>query len=399
MNAKETILNNNMTIDKYMEILKLIRDKKEGLRDLDWSDICTMYSLDLNKDSLRKMNDGLWGGAFVYKFLEEMYAENEASPNKLLLKEIEEKKKELSILKIQYQDQKREYNKYLRADARWQHLLDVMKDSIVQLPKIEQNEIKKVDGDTEASLILSDWHLGLECKNHWNTFNKEVALDRVSKLKRKVVNYCSLHNVKILHIEILGDMVNGFIHLGNRVEAEEDVISQVMFCSEVVSNLILDLSQCVEQVMVHSVNGNHGRVSPNKNESIETENFERLITWYMQSRLSNLSNVKIYENEFDDTISFYTIKDKNIFSVHGHLDSLGDVVNRFTRMFKVTVDEVHLGHFHTYYEKDDYGSTVVVNGTLSGVDTYAKNIRKTGEPMQVLRIYGDEDVCTYKIKL
>ena len=40
------------------------------------------------------------------------------------LKELEEKKLEIEKLKIQYQDQKREYRNYLRMDARWQHIIN-----------------------------------------------------------------------------------------------------------------------------------------------------------------------------------------------------------------------------------------------------------------------------------
>lgn len=396
MNTKEEILKNNLSVEQYEEILKLIADKKEQIDDIDWSDICKKYSLGLNKDSLRKMNDGIFGGYFVKKYMEEKNQKNNLSTKDFI--ELEEKKKELAILKIQYQDQRREYNKYLRADARWQHLINEMKKSISELTPLEQREFIVVNSDVEASLIISDWHLGLECSNYWNTFNYNIARERIARLKQKVIAYCKLHKVEVLHIEILGDMINGAIHLGNRVESEEDVMTQAMRCAEIVSTFVYDIAQSVEKINVYTINGNHGRVTANKHESIETENFERLIPWYMKTRLSQITNIEIHENKYDDTISHYKIGDKNIFSAHGHLEKIGEVINNFSRMFKVIADEVHLGHFHSYFEKDEHDSCVLVNGTLSGVDNYAKGIRKTGTPTQVLRIYG-EDICTYKIKL
>ena len=44
--------------------------------------------------------------------------------------------------------------------------------------------------------------------------------------------------------------------------------------------------------------------------------------------------------------------------------------------------------------------TVTTNGTLSGVDEYAKDLRLTGTATQTLMMYNkDGRYCTYKIKL
>ena len=83
---------------------------------------------------------------------------------------------------------------------------------------------------------------------------------------------------------------------------------------------------------------------------------------------------------------------------HGNYDKVSRVIDDYSKMLKIHIDEVHLGHFHNYNEKDDSGRTLLINGTLSGTDTYSKNLRLVGKPMQTLRIY-DEDICTYKIYL
>lgn len=379
---------------KFDYIKRVTQGKRDGSLDIDYTEWSLLaLGQEYSSDVARRMFYG------IEKLLAVIEQEKmETISDNDFIAELEAKKKELEILKVQFQDQRREYSKYLRLEARWQHLIDEMKSSIKELPSLDFSKGDYIKGDIEASLIISDWHLGLECSNYWNTFNYEVARKRIEKLKQKVINYCRLHSVKTLHIEILGDMINGAIHLGTRVESEEDVMSQSMRCAEIVSTFVYDISKEIENVKVYTVNGNHGRVTANKNDSIETENFERLIPWYMKTRLEGSKNIEICENLYDDTISHYMIGDKHIFSAHGHLDRLGEVINNYSRMFKVIADEVHLGHFHSYYEKDEHGSTIVVNGTLSGVDTYAKSIRKTGVPTQILKIYG-EDICTYKITL
>ena len=380
-------------------LLRLCKHKiEEKPNDLDWQDIIELTGLNVHRDTLRKAMNIDFGAYAVMKFYEEKIQKGYS--NEDLLEDFIQEKKELEKMKIQYQDQKREYRKYLRSEAKFEHLLNEMKKAIKQLPPlyIKENKDDNCLG-YEASLILSDWHLGLKCKNYWNEFNYKIARERIEKLKNKVIKYCNNHIVNILHIEIIGDMINGSIHLGNRVESEEDVISQAMTVSEILSTFINDLANEIPNIRVYTLYGNHGRVSPNKNDSIDIENFERLIEWYLKARLKDIENIKLCENEYDETFGCYQLRNgKNIVFSHGNYDKVSKVIYDYSKMLKIHIDEVHLGHFHNYQEKDDSGSTLVINGTLSGTDTYSKNLRLVGKPMQTLRIYS-EDICTYKIYL
>lgn len=59
-----------LTEDKYEECLQTIANKKiNATVDLDWSEIREKYQLILSKDTLRKANDTIFGGAFIYEYL------------------------------------------------------------------------------------------------------------------------------------------------------------------------------------------------------------------------------------------------------------------------------------------------------------------------------------------
>lgn len=380
-------------------LLRLCKYKiEEKPNDLDWQDIVELTNLNVHRDSLRKAMNTQFGAYAVMKFYEDKIEKGYS--NEELLQDFIEEKKELEKMKMQYQDQRREYRKYLRSEAKFEHLLSEMKKCIKELPPLFIKEDKNNSFlGYEASLILSDWHLGLKCKNYWNEFNYDIARERIEKLKNKVINYCDRHNANTLHIEIIGDMINGSIHLGNRVESEEDVVSQAMSTSEIISNFINDLANKIPNIRVYTLYGNHGRVSPNKSDSIDIENFERLIEWYLKARLGDIGNIKICENKYDETFGYYKLQDgRNIIFSHGNYDKINRAISDYSKMLKIHIDEVHLGHFHNYNEKDDNGSTLIINGTLSGTDTYSKNLRLVGKPMQTLRVYG-EDICTYKLYL
>lgn len=341
----------------------------------------------------------------VEKLLKQIDEEqvNSISDNEIL-KEIEEKTKELEIMKIQYRDMRREYNKYLRDDARWRNILDIVSEGIKNIKTMKQlvryDNICKISSNNEAVLICSDWHTGAKFNNVFGQYNYEIEKKRVNELLSKTIEYCKTNDVKTLHLELLGDMLSGAIHISSKVEAEEDVISQLMFLMNLLEDFINELSNNIEEVKVYTSIGNHSRIFDfDKNQ--EGENFERLIPFYLSKRFEGVSNIHIMkENNVDDHITLFEVKGMNIIGVHGDLDKPNKVVDNMIKMLKVIPEEFHIGHFHSDFEKTEYDIELCVNGSLQGTDSYAKRIRKTGKPMQKLRIYNDEGcLMEYKIKL
>ena len=318
------------------------------------------------------------------------------------LKELEEKKLEIEKLKIQYQDQKREYRNYLRMDARWQHIINEMNNNILKLNEyrpINPVDDIKIQGDREAVLILSDWHIGMVNNTRHNVYDIEIAKERMENLYKKVLQYCTLHGVVKLNIEIAGDMIHGLIHLTTRVYSEEDSISQTMIVSEMLCDFISKLSYKIKTIDVHGCLGNHSRVSANIKDSINVENFERLITWYMRPRLVKQTNVTIFD-DYEEDIILYKVFDLNIGCVHGHKEKVNDAVGNMSKFLKIFIDELHLGHWHSHNIKNDNDMVTIINGSFGGADEYSQDIRKSNKPSQTLMIYNEEGrECTYDIKL
>ena len=308
-------------------------------------------------------------------------------------------------MKIQYQDQRREYRKYVRESGRFDHLVSELTKSVKVLNKekplfnTHKQKIRILENN-EAVLMTSDWHIGANFKNYFAEYSIDIAKKRIKELTEKTVEYCLANNVSTLHVELLGDSLDGSIHTSARIESEEDVISELMIYCEVLSEMINELSIFIPYIKVHSVIGNHTRITPNKKESITKENFERLVPFYLKARLTAIDNIEITNSSIDDTIDVYEVKGQTIFCVHGDLDSPQNAVSKLSAMLKIFPDEVHMGHYHKHFEMDNYDMETVVNGSLKGCDNYAKEKRLSGSPMQKLMIYNEEGkLCTYKIKL
>ena len=361
----------------------------------EWSHLVADYSC--SDENARKAT------YFVKAWLEKFDREKfNSTPNDYRIM-LESQINQLEKEKIRFQDARREYKAYLRADARFEGLMMAVEDTAEILNSLKPmfvDSYKKENQEIKcATLILSDWHTCMEINDHLNVYNLDVLKQRVQELTQKVINNCAKEEVTDLYVEVLGDMINGLIHVTTRILSEEDAINQTMIVSEILADMLYNIADQLPymNIYVKSCIGNHGRVSPSLKDSLHTENFERIIAWYLKTRLKDIGNIDVDDCSSD--MIEYTMKNgMDIVAVHGNLDKPNNVISDFVKNYKYVPMEFHMGHLHSYAEFDDCDVTVVVNGTLAGMDSFAKSIRKSGKPCQILRIY-DEDVTIKKLTL
>ena len=323
------------------------------------------------------------------------------------LNEIKEATEELYKVKRQVFDQRREYNKVLASDARADHLVEHLIDVANKLPLKDYSDIfvmHEYDRKQEALLCLSDWHYGLVSENIWNEYNVDICIERIKRLLDKTAHALVEHNVKTLHIALLGDFIHGAIHNGCRVASEENTCEQLMHVSEILANCINALSAFVCEVKVYSTYGNHARTIQNKNDSIHSDNMERLIPWWIRERLSQNNKVEVFDSEYYEFI-YMQICGNDIVCTHGDLDNfknVGVTVNTlFSKKYGKTIDYTFTGDKHHLESFEQFGVESALVGSLCGADEYANNKRLYSCPMQTLCMFTPEDgkLCTYNIKL
>lgn len=331
----------------------------------------------------------------------EIVGENKYS-NKL-----QEQIDELYKAKRQLYDQRREYNKIRTSNARADHLTEELIKAANIVPLKDYSNIFTFKNDIsneEAFLCLSDWHYGSVSSNIWNTYNTEICIQRVSKLFDKVSSALQEHDVKTLHIALLGDFVHGAIHTGCRVAAEENTCEQLMHVSEILANFINVISVYVDNVIVYSTYGNHARTIQNKNDSIHADNMERIIPWWLKQRLKDNHKVDIVDSEYYEFI-YFDICGYNIVCTHGDLDKFKDIgitVNSlFTKKYGKSIDYTFSGDKHHLESFEQFGIESTLVGSLCGTDEFANNKRLYSNPMQTLCIFTPDDgkLCSYNIKL
>ena len=379
-------------MNNYEKNLQTLIGKVEGSVDMGWDEVCDYIGADIHPDSLRKaFATTEYGGYNVAKYLMDKTA-NELTEE--MVKRLQSKKDEEYKERVRLQDARREYNKELRAEARYENLVNIMKDCLsdVATSNIEFGK-KHLHIENKKSkyaiLMLSDWHYGALCDSQWNYYDTNVAKERAEQLVAKTQSYILSLGITDLIVEINGDMCEGMINIGNRVASEESVVEQIINVSKLLSKCILSLKPYVNSIKVVTTLGNHGRLTPNRKEQAdERENFEMLIPEFLRLTLGN--DIPIITSQGLDFVK-YEFDDKIICLSHGHHDKVNSAIDNMIRVYKVVPDEIHLGHWHHMSDLNDSNIHVVVNGSIKGVDDFGlKATRCTTQPSQNLIVYGKD---------
>ena len=380
--------------DKVIEACVGKLNKEEPFSSMGWGEIADYLGLDCHPDNLRK-------GAYYIKkyndYLNNIENNSISYDEKLLKKEIEIKK-----MTNKMSDMRNLVNKMIKEQSRFEDMLDcareISKDFDLSKPLLSNPPVI-TSGNKEGLLLLSDWHIGLVCENHWNKFNTEIAKGRLSFLKQRVIDICLHNNVKKINVCCCGDLISGIIHNNLRLENRENVVQQSMIVVEMISELLASLSTLFE-VDFYYVVGNHERISANKNDSLDKENFGYFILEMIKCRCANLKGLTIHNNIIDDEIITFNIFKDKIVATHGNnFGNLNTYIPKLTSMLGYVPDYVCVGHLHQHVEKT-YGKTeLIVNPSFSGVDSYAKNYGLIGKVGQKLMIFSEEygKECTYNI--
>lgn len=385
---------------------RLLVSKMNKEIDYDWAEIVEILGLDCSADHLRKLAYGVaeYHNNIQSKKVHQEIEESEDS----IAKEITDKTFQMEKVKFQMADQRRELNNAKRWEARLDELEGRMLDQIYALAKVKPlvwrpnvEHTSFAARNRESLLVASDWHRGLFADNHWNKLDDTEFERRVKRLTEKTIQHSLTHGVETLNVFGLGDFVNGIIHVTTRIGNSEDVVTQTMRVCEIIAEMLAEFANYFKVVKYYHARGNHDRVTANKNDEIAQESFADFIPFYLKARLKSFKSIQFMENEVDDEIIIAEICGKTIFATHGHKDRITNVVQNLSLMIKRIPDYVILAHYHHHEENEVQGIEVLINSSFSGVDIYAKDIRKVSNPAQKLIIFDTTEgrLCTYNIRL
>lgn len=317
------------------------------------------------------------------------------------IKKIRLEKQELKKEKQKLSDERVEFNRQIRQEARKESYVDMVKRIICEEVKPVNMSVhySLLDGDNDLLCHLTDVHTGIEINNWKNTFNEDILLQRIEKYTSDILDIRELHQSENCYL-VIGEILSGLIHNNLRLQNNMDLMEQFKYISELISAMLIRLASNFRSIYVYTTPGNHSRVSAKKEDSLDGENMDVLLPFYLKARLQNVENVFIMDNTVEPEIAMFSIRGNKVFAAHGHKDSSSNVVQNFTMMFGIKPDIVLLGHRHTNGLTTVYDTKVIESGCVSGTDQYAMSIRKTNKPEQTVSVINEKGlVCLYDIQL
>lgn len=363
------------------------------------------------KDILNSLLDSDFGESTYRKKYQAFQKLMQANEHKFLnddnyVKELRLERQELAKEKQKLSDERTELNRQIREQARRESYLEMVKNVLCDNTQPFELDIDKEHIDDLAicsgrDLLchFTDVHTGIYIDNFKNHFDENELKKRIENYTLKIIQIQKLHQAENCYI-VASELISGLIHNNLRLQNNLDLMEQFKTVSLLFATMIQDLSQYFNNVYVYTVEGNHSRVVAKKEDSLQGENMDILLPFYLQAKLQNYQNVHIKENTVCKDIAMFNVRGNNVFASHGDKDSPSSVVQNWTMMFGIKPDIVLLGHRHTNGMTTVYDTKVLESGCISGTDQYAMSIRKCNRPEQTVSIIDETGlVCLYDIQL
>lgn len=396
-----------LTDSQTEKLFELIERKLFNKEDIEWQDIIDELELDIHRDTLRK-------ATFLFPLIKSYYEEKaEKGLSNEELDKLTIKKLELQKERNKLSAEKNELNKWIRDQARTENIYEKIESAINNLPPIQVPQIKpnRVNEESIGMIDVADVHFGREGQIKGlkgeiiAEYNVEIFKRRMWDLLERSIGY--IEKEKLSHVVVLNlsDSIDGLLRFSQLQFLQLGVLDQAMLFAEFMAEWLNELSKYAT-IDYRSCLGNHTEVRPlgsNRGDFAE-ENMERLVVWYLKTRLKDNNRITIYDAEH---LVYFNIYNTWILATHGQDErNLEQSVKDYISLYNVPIHILKTGHLHHNNNK-----TVGMDGlqnieyvqspAICGIDEYSVKLKKfsnAGSLFTVFRRgYGKE--ITYDIRL
>lgn len=389
-------------------IWRVAQLKESGILDMDWEELTEYINKECREDESEYRSSSAYrkpysqakryyeAGVFS-KFSEEEYTDK-----------LDEQKRELEKAKVAYRDERNDWNRQNRIEARIEEKLDNLGRSLQEIGKTHfstTDEVMFSDGDNSLIVMLADLHTGQTFDSPFGQYNTDILKKRMSQLLNKTIEIGKRHNSVMVNVVLLGDQISGNIHNTIQVSNRENVIEQIKVASEVITSFCTELAKNFGFVNIYEVAGNHSRLVSNKELAVHDERLDNLITWIIKQMTLHIDNIKVHDdidNRIDSGISTFELYGKEYVAVHGDYDVLNKTgVGNLSMMLGKIPYAILNGHNHFPSNTDVNGVKVIQGGSMAGSgDSYTIEKRLSGKPNQTVLVCDENGIeCMYNVEL
>ena len=385
-------------------IKRLGEAKDAGLIDMTWAELASIFNKELREPG-NEYTESAYRKKYaaMKEFKEEFGSEviNSSDANELV-----ELRRELEKEKVKVRDERNEYRKLIREEARKESYMEQFIRSVetaagrCALDYCDKKESHiNVHGNSALIIPLYDLHAGLQIKNHWNSYDQDVLKERLNHYLSRIFEIQERHESQDAYV-CLSELLSGIIHPNLRIQNNQDLIDQFLIVTDYVCDFLAELSYRFKNVYVFVAPGNHSRINAKKEQDLAHENMDNLLLPFIRAKMQNFVNIECCDNHLEQGIAFFPVYRINVVAVHGDKDPFDSVADKISRFLGIHVDLIITGHRHTNKLFTSNDVKCVQSGCLSGSDEYALNNRMRNRPEQAVCVITKEEGldCIYDIK-
>lgn len=385
-------------------IWRLGRAKDSGEIELSWGEIADIINKEYRNEETDYRHESAYRKPYqqAKRYFESGVFADLTSDKYISLLRLEQQ--QLRKEKQKLSDERVDYQKSIREEARKESFIELIERAMAaNVEPLSYKEAAQIDSQEDMIVCLSDLHAGIEVKNWWNTYDTSILRDRLCRYIDDIKNIQNLHQCERCELVLGGDAISGLIHPNLRLQNNENVVEQIKIAITYIGEFVAALQDCFKEIRIHSVSGNHSRLSPNKEDHINGEELDALIPFCLKIKFSNNPSVVVCEDGYvDNSInSFVTRWNKLFYLVHGDKDTPANVVKNLTLMTGTKPDAILMAHRHHNAFDTQYGVKIIQMGCVIGTDDHCVDLRISGEPEQCVIITSKERAvkCLYDIGL
>ena len=379
-------------------VYRLASAREDGLLNMTWEDLAEVFNRELGKNQCSSAYRKPYQNAQRYR--DEVFSTED---NGEVLAKLREEKQEIYKARTLLRDERNEFNRQLREDARKENFVVQLATAMVDVQPIDiaPCRIQEV-GDTELVACLSDLHVGLTANNTNNLYDPDILHNRLEQYANEIADIQERHQARRLHIALLGDQISGSIHASLIARNVETTVEQVKRACKEISGFIEALTEYFPKISVYSVSGNHSRINAKKDDNLPGDNLDSMIPFYLSAVFRNSNRVEVCteSNPYGEYTCTFTSFDWLFVMMHGDLDAPDKAVHNATQIVGILPDVILLGHRHNSAMMTEGRTRVVQTGCICGTDDYAYNKRLFAPPEQSVIVVSDRRPieCVYNVQ-
>lgn len=285
-------------------------------------------------------------------------------------------------------------------------ILQMYRDNLNNEPKYNHctKEIK-LESDKEFVLNLSDIHCGEvvlpQYVNYANSFNKDICIQRLDIIFKKLIKYAKRIGVNTLHLLLNGDLISGGIHRELARNSDLNEVESMFYIQRYFMKKLCELTEHFNKINVHIIIGNHARILEGRPYWKEKTvmSYEYILGKQLQIYFETINNKKITINVPESAFEVIKVKNTRFLVTHGDVMTgagaggfsgipfysicmsaakLYGVLHQIGLTDDYQFDSIIMGHLHTSTEIPIFnGGICYVNGCVIGVNEFSINKMKS----------------------